>query len=287
MRQLKISKSITSRESASLGKYLQEINKLKLITAEEEITLTQRIKKGDKIALEKLTKANLRFVVSVAKQFQGQGLPLTDLINEGNIGLIKAAERYDETRGFKFISFAIWWIRQNILEALAAHARLVRLPMNKVLLGNKIRRTHSELEQKLERAPSANELAEALNVEHTEIDKSIADNSMLLSLDTPLSDGEENSLLDVLEDHNAPITDRALAHTESLQMEITRTLKELPDKQRQTLCYLFGIGLDGPMSLEDVARKFELSVERVRQIKEKALLKLKSSKSTRVLKTYL
>jgi RNA polymerase primary sigma factor len=287
MRQLKISKSITSRESASLGKYLQEINKMKLLTVEEEIFLTQRIKQGDRVALEKLTNANLRFVVSVAKQFQGQGLPLTDLINEGNIGLIKAAERFDETRGFKFISFAIWWIRQNILEALAAHARLVRLPMNKVLLSSRIKRTYSSLEQQLERAPSPDELAEALNIAEAEIDKSIADNSMMLSLDTPLSEGEENSLIDVLENPDAPCTDRSLTHTESLQKEISRTLKGLPDKQRQTICYLFGIGVERPMSLEDIARKFDLSVERVRQIKDKALLTLKTERNKKLLRSYL
>jgi len=286
MRQLKISKSITNRESPSLEKYLQEINKVNILSAEEEVELTRRIKKGDHDALERLTKANLRFVVSVAKQFQGQGLPLTDLINEGNIGLIKAAQRFDDTRGFKFISFAVWWIRQTILDALATHGRLIRLPMNKVLLNSRIRRTHSVLEQQLERQPSTDELAEAMNVDVDELEYSIGSGERHISLDTPMSENEETSLIDVLEDHGASKADAELS-VESLKTEIQRTLKGLPEKQRETLCCFFGIGLDRPMSLEDIARKYDVTTERIRQIKDKAISKLQTTQNYNLLRSFL
>lgn len=286
MRQLKISKSITSRESPSLEKYLQEINKVSLISPEEEIVLTRLIRKGDRQALDRLTKANLRFVVSVAKQFQGQGLPLTDLINEGNIGLIKAAERFDETRGFKFISFAVWWIRQTILDALATNGRLIRLPMNKVLLSSRIRQTNAALEQQLEREPSADELAEAMQVELEEVEFSIRSANSHLSLDTPVSENEEGSLMDLLENNNTPKTDASLT-TESLQQEIDRTLRTLPEKQRETICCYFGIGIERPMSLEDIANKFSLTTERVRQIKDKAMVKLQTPQNYDLLRGFL
>lgn len=286
MRQLKISKSITSRESPSLEKYLQEINKVSLISPEEEIVLTRLIRKGDRQALDRLTKANLRFVVSVAKQFQGQGLPLTDLINEGNIGLIKAAERFDETRGFKFISFAVWWIRQTILDALATNGRLIRLPMNKVLLSSRIRQTNAALEQQLEREPSADELAEAMQVELEEVEFSIRSANSHLSLDTPVSENEEGSLMDLLENRNTPKTDASLT-TESLQQEIDRTLRTLPEKQRETICCYFGIGIERPMSLEDIANKFSLTTERVRQIKDKAMVKLQTPQNYDLLRGFL
>lgn len=285
MRQLKISKSITSRESPSLEKYLQEINKVSLISPEEEIVLTRLIRKGDRQALDRLTKANLRFVVSVAKQFQGQGLPLTDLINEGNIGLIKAAERFDETRGFKFISFAVWWIRQTILDALATNGRLIRLPMNKVLLSSRIRQTNAALEQQLEREPSADELAEAMQVELEEVEFSIRSANSHLSLDTPVSENEEGSLMDLLENNNTPKTDASLT-TESLQQEIDRTLRTLPEKQRETICCYFGIGIERPMSLEDIANKFSLTTERVRQIKDKAMVKLQTPQNYDLLRGF-
>ena len=287
MRPLKISASITTREFPSLGKYLQEISKLDLLSPEEETELTARIRQGDKKALDKLVNANLRFVVSVAKQFQGQGLPLTDLINEGNIGLIRAAEKFDETRGFKFISFAVWWIRQYILEALGSHARLIRLPMNKVLLRNRIHKTHSQLEQQLERDPTQEELAEAMQIALGDINTSINSQSIHLSLDTPFTEGEEGSLMDVLENPDAPLADSNMSHYESLKKEIGRSLQRLSDKQRETICYFFGIGIDQPMTLEDIARKYDLSVERVRQIKDKALSQLKVSNHTRLLRSYL
>lgn len=286
MRQLKISQSITNRESPSLEKYLQEINKVDLISTEEEIQLTRLIKEGDQAALDRLTKANLRFVVSVAKQFQGQGMPLTDLINEGNIGLIKAAQRFDETRGFKFISFAVWWIRQTILDALASNGRLIRLPMNKVLLSSRIRKTHSVLEQKLERQPSTHELAEAMEVDLEEIEYNIGAGERPVSLDTPMSDNEEGSLMDVLENHSSPKADSELS-IESLQKEIRRSLKGLPDKQRETLCYFFGIGVERPLSLEDIAHKYDLTTERVRQIKDTAISKLKTPQTLNLLRGYL
>jgi RNA polymerase primary sigma factor len=287
MRQLRITTSITNRESPSLEKYLNEISKVELISPEEEVRLAGLIRKGDKKALDRLTKANLRFVVSVAKQYQGQGLSLPDLINEGNLGLIKAAQRFDDTRGFKFISFAVWWIRQNILQALAEHARMIRLPMNKVALNNRIQRANSQLEQQLERSPSAEELAEAMNMDIDDVNESLGNVSRHVSLDSPIMDDEDGSLLDTLQNFNAANTDEDMAYSQSLKMEIERALKVLNEKQRQTLCYLFGIGVDYPMSMEDVARKFELTLERVRQIKETALQKLRATRNFDALRTYL
>jgi len=287
MRQLKITKSITNRESQSLEKYLQEIGKVELITPEEEVRLATLIKQGDQAALERLTKANLRFVVSVAKQYQNQGLSLPDLINEGNLGLIKAAQRFDETRGFKFISYAVWWIRQSILQSLAEQARIVRLPLNKVGLTNRIQKAYSQLEQEFEREPSAEELAEVLDMDVEEVTSSLGINARHVSMDTPLSEGEEGTLLDVLENTNAEKTDALLDHTQSLKTEIDRSLGTLTERQKEVICYFFGIGVDHPLSLEDIGDKFNLTRERVRQIKDKAITKLKTQNRTRVLRTYL
>jgi len=287
MRQLKITKSITNRESQSLEKYLQEIGKVELISPEEEVRLATLIKQGDQPALDRLTKANLRFVVSVAKQYQNQGLSLPDLINEGNLGLIKAAQRFDETRGFKFISYAVWWIRQSILQSLAEQARIVRLPLNKVGLTNRIQKAYSQLEQEFEREPSAEELAEVLDMDIEEVTSSLGINARHVSMDTPLSEGEEGTLLDVLENTNAEKTDQLLDHTQSLKTEIDRSLGTLTERQKEVICYFFGIGVDHPLSLEDIGDKFNLTRERVRQIKDKALTKLKTQNRTRVLRTYL
>jgi RNA polymerase primary sigma factor len=287
MRQLKITKSITNRESQSLEKYLQEIGKVELITPEEEVKLAERIKLGDQRALDRLTKANLRFVVSVAKQYQNQGLSLPDLINEGNLGLIKAAQRFDETRGFKFISYAVWWIRQSILQALAEQSRIVRLPLNKVGLTNRINKAFSQLEQEYEREPSAEELAEMLELEIEEVSSSLSISSRHLSMDSPMSDGEDNTLMDVMENPNASATDGALDHTESLQTEITRSLKTLTERQQDVIRYFFGIGVDHPLSLEDIGERFNLTRERVRQIKDKAISKLKTNSRCKLLKGYL
>ena len=287
MRQLKITKSITNRESQSLEKYLQEIGKVELISPEEEVRLATLIKQGDQKALDRLTKANLRFVVSVAKQYQNQGLSLPDLINEGNLGLIKAAQRFDETRGFKFISYAVWWIRQSILQALAEQARIVRLPLNKVGLTNRIQKAYSQLEQEFEREPSAEELAEVLDMDIEEVTSSLGINARHVSMDTPLSEGEEGTLLDVLENTNAEKTDQLLDHTQSLKTEIDRSLGTLTERQKEVICYFFGIGVDHPLSLEDIGDKFNLTRERVRQIKDKAITKLKTQNRTRVLRTYL
>jgi RNA polymerase primary sigma factor len=287
MRQLKISNSITNRESPSLEKYLQEISKVDLISPEEEVRLAGLIKRGDKFALDRLTKANLRFVVSVAKQYQGQGLSLPDLINEGNLGLIKAAQRFDDTRGFKFISFAVWWIRQNILHALAEHARMIRLPLNKVALNGRIQRAHSELEQQLERSPSSEELAEILNMDVEEVNQSLGHKDRHVSLDTPLSDDEEGSLLDTLENVNAEKTEGDLCHKESLRTELARSMRLLTEKQKNTLCFFFGIGVDHPMSLEDIAQKLEVTPERVRQIKDKAISRLRTIPNTNSLRSFL
>ena len=287
MRQLKITKSITNRESQSLEKYLQEIGKVELITAEEEVKLAKRIKQGDQSALDKLTKANLRFVVSVSKQYQNQGLSLPDLINEGNLGLIKAAQRFDETRGFKFISYAVWWIRQSILQALAEQSRIVRLPLNKVGLTNRIQKAYSQLEQEYEREPSAEELAEVLQMDLDEVSATLGISARHVSMDTPLAEGEENTLLDVLENPNAEKTDAELDHRESLKTEIDRSLKALTERQKEVICYFFGIGVDHPMSLEDIGEKFNLTRERVRQIKDKAISKLKTATRCQVLRTYL
>jgi len=287
MRQLKITKSITNRESQSLEKYLQEIGKVDLITPEEEVKLARLIKQGDQRALDRLTKANLRFVVSVAKQYQNQGLSLPDLINEGNLGLIKAAQRFDETRGFKFISYAVWWIRQSILQALAEQSRIVRLPLNKVGLTNRIQKAYSQLEQEFEREPSAEELATVLELDIEEVAATLGISARHVSMDTPLAEGEDNTLLDVLENPNATKTDNELDHTESLKVEIERSLKTLTERQKEVICYFFGIGVDHPMSLEDIGEKFSLTRERVRQIKDKAITKLRTVNRCKLLRTYL
>ena len=287
MRQLKITKSITNRESQSLEKYLQEIGKVDLITPEEEVKLARLIKQGDQKALDRLTKANLRFVVSVAKQYQNQGLSLPDLINEGNLGLIKAAQRFDETRGFKFISYAVWWIRQSILQALAEQSRIVRLPLNKVGLTNRIQKAYSQLEQEYEREPSAEELATMLEMDIEEVSATLGISARHVSVDTPLAEGEDNTLLDVLENPNATKTDMELDHTESLKVEIERSLKTLTERQKEVICFFFGIGVDHPLSLEDIGERFNLTRERVRQIKDKAITKLRTVNRCKLLRTYL
>ena len=287
MRQLKITKSITNRESQSLEKYLQEIGKVDLLTPEEEVELAKSIKQGDQMALEKLTKANLRFVVSVAKQYQNQGLSLSDLINEGNLGLIKAAQRFDETRGFKFISYAVWWIRQSILQALAEQSRIVRLPLNKVGSLNKINKAFSELEQEYEREPSADELADLLEIPTEEVQTTLGVAARHVSMDAPFVEGEDNSLLDVLENGGTPGTDSALEYRESLRKEIDRSLSTLTDRQCDVIKLYFGIGVEHPMSLEDIGEKFGLTRERVRQIKDKAINKLRNTSRSKLLKNYL
>ena len=287
MRQLKITKSITNRESQSLEKYLQEIGKVDLLTPEEEVDLAKKIKQGDQEALERLTKANLRFVVSVAKQYQNQGLSLSDLINEGNLGLIKAAQRFDETRGFKFISYAVWWIRQSILQALAEQSRIVRLPLNKVGSLNKINRAFSELEQEFEREPSVEELATLLEIPSEEVETTLGVAARHVSMDAPFVDGEDNSLLDVLENSSTPMTDKALVYNESLRREIERSLNTLTERQCDVIKLYFGIGVEHPLSLEDIGEKFGLTRERVRQIKDKAINKLRSASRSKLLKHYL
>jgi len=287
MRQLKITKSITNRESQSLEKYLQEIGKVDLLTPEEEVDLAKKIKQGDQMALEKLTKANLRFVVSVAKQYQNQGLSLSDLINEGNLGLIKAAQRFDETRGFKFISYAVWWIRQSILQSLAEQSRIVRLPLNKVGSLNKINKAFSQLEQEFEREPSSDELAEMLEIATEEVETTLGVAARHVSMDAPFVEGEDNSLLDVLENNNTPSTDVKLDYRESLRTEIERSLSTLTERQHEVIKYYFGIGVEHPMSLEDIGEKFGLTRERVRQIKDKAINKLRTTSRSKHLKTYL
>lgn len=285
MRQLKITKQVTNRETASLDKYLQEIGKVELITAEEEVELAQRIKAGDQVALEKLTKANLRFVVSVAKQYQNQGLTLPDLINEGNLGLIKAAQRFDETRGFKFISYAVWWIRQCILQALAEQSRIVRLPLNKIGALNKIHKTFVELEQEHEREPTSEEVAEALDLDNEKVSSTIKLSGRHLSVDAPFQDGEDNSLLDVLENNESPRADRTLIG-ESLSREIDRTLNTLSEKERQVIRAFYGIGIK-QKSLEEIGKDIGISRERTRQIKEKAIKRLRHSSRNKLLKAYL
>lgn len=287
MRQLKITKSITNRESQSLEKYLQEIGKVELITPEEEVKLAIRIKQGDQKALEKLTKANLRFVVSVAKQYQNQGLTLPDLINEGNLGLIKAAQRFDETRGFKFISYAVWWIRQSILQALAEQSRIVRLPLNKVGLTNRISKAFSQLEQEYEREPTPEELANLLDMDAEEIAATLGVAARHVSMDQPLADGEESTLIDVLVNHNATSTDNELAFKASLRTEIDRSLSTLTERQKDVIRFFFGIGVDHALSLEDIGEHFNLTRERVRQIKDKAITKLRTASRCKLLKTYL
>ncbi|MBQ2784775.1 MAG: RNA polymerase sigma factor RpoD/SigA [Alistipes sp.] len=285
MRQLKITKSITNRESASLDKYLQEIGKEELISVEEEVELAQRIKKGDQEALEKLTKANLRFVVSVAKQYQNQGLSLPDLINEGNLGLIKAAEKFDETRGFKFISYAVWWIRQSILQALAEQSRIVRLPLNQVGSLNKINKAFARFEQEHERTPSAEELANELELPKEKVTDTLRVAGRHISVDAPFADGEDNSLLDVLVNTDSPNADRGLIN-ESLATEVERALEILTERERDIIRYFFGIGCS-EMTLEEIGEKFDLTRERVRQIKEKAIRKLRQSSRSKLLKSYL
>ncbi len=285
MRQLKITKSITNRESASLDKYLQEIGKEDLITVEEEVDLAQRIRKGDQIALEKLTKANLRFVVSVAKQYQNQGLSLPDLINEGNFGLIKAAEKFDETRGFKFISYAVWWIRQSILQALAEQSRIVRLPLNQVGSLNRINKEFSKFEQKYERKPSAEELSKTLELSKEKINDTLRIAGRHVSVDAPFVSGEENNLLDVLINNDSPIADRILLK-ESLSKEIERALSTLTERERDIVKLFFGIS-DEEMTLEEIGDKFGLTRERVRQIKEKAIRRLRHTSRSKLLKTFL
>ena len=287
MRQLKITKSITNRESQSLEKYLQEIGKVDLLTPEEEVELAKLIKQGNQIALEKLTKANLRFVVSVAKQYQNQGLSLSDLINEGNLGLIKAAQRFDETRGFKFISYAVWWIRQSILQALAEQSRIVRLPLNKVGSLNKINRAFSELEQEFEREPSPEELATLLEIPTEEVETTLGVAARHVSMDAPFVEGEDNSLLDVLENSSTPATDQRLEYKDSLRREIERALGTLTDRQADVIKLYFGLGVEYPESLEDIGDKFGLTRERVRQIKDKAINKLRSTTRSKLLKQYL
>jgi RNA polymerase primary sigma factor len=285
MRQLKITKSITNRESASLDKYLQEIGKEELISVEEEVELAQRIKKGDRAALEKLTKANLRFVVSVAKQYQNQGLSLPDLINEGNLGLIKAAEKFDETRGFKFISYAVWWIRQSILQALAEQSRIVRLPLNQVGSLNKINKAFARFEQENERTPSPEELAEVLDLPKEKVADTLKVSGRHVSVDAPFVEGEDNSLLDVLTNLDSPIADKLLID-ESLSKEIDRALATLTERVRDIIRYFFGIACQ-EMTLEEIGEKFGLTRERVRQIKEKAIRRLRHTSRSKLLKGYL
>lgn len=285
MRQLKITKSITNRESASLDKYLQEIGREDLITVEEEVELAQRIRKGDQEALEKLTKANLRFVVSVAKQYQNQGLTLPDLINEGNLGLIKAAEKFDETRGFKFISYAVWWIRQSILQALAEQSRIVRLPLNQVGSLNKINKAFARFEQENERTPSPEELATLLDLPKEKVADTLRVSGRHVSVDAPFAEGEDNSLLDVLVNSDSPNADRSLMN-ESLATEVDRALSTLTERERDIVKYFFGIGA-GEMTLEEIGEQFGLTRERVRQIKEKAIRRLRHSSRSKQLKTYL
>jgi RNA polymerase primary sigma factor len=286
MRQLKITKSITNRESASLDKYLQEIGREELISADEEVQLAKRIREGDQTALEKLTKSNLRFVVSVAKQYQNQGLSLPDLINEGNLGLIKAAKRFDETRGFKFISYAVWWIRQSILQALAEQARIVRLPLNQVGSLNKINKAFSKLEQEFERTPSAEELAEILDIAEDKVADTMRVSGRHVSMDAPFVQGEENTLLDVLVNNDSPRADTMLI-SESLQKEIERSLSTLTERERDVVRLFYGIGFNHEYTLEEIGDKFDLTRERVRQIKEKAIKRLKHSSRSKHLKAYL
>ncbi|MCF8364520.1 MAG: RNA polymerase sigma factor RpoD/SigA [Bacteroidales bacterium] len=286
MRQLKITKSITNRETASLDKYLQDIGKEELITAEEEVQLAQRIKQGDQTALEKLTKANLRFVVSVAKQYQNQGLSLPDLINEGNLGLIKAAQRFDETRGFKFISYAVWWIRQSILQALAEQSRIVRLPLNQVGSLNRIRKESSKLEQKFERPPSPDEIAASLDLPENKVESVLKITTRTVSMDAPLTQDEDMSLLDVYVSDDSPHTDRDLMK-ESLAKEIQRSLATLTKKERDVINLYYGIGMNHGLTLDEIAMKFDLTRERVRQIKEKAIRRLKHTSRSKLLKAYL
>ncbi len=286
MRQLKITKQVTNRETASLDKYLQEIGKVELITAEEEVELAQRIKQGDRAALEKLTKANLRFVVSVSKQYQNQGLSLPDLINEGNLGLIKAAQRFDETRGFKFISYAVWWIRQSILQALAEQSRIVRLPLNKIGSINKINKAYAKLEQEFEREPNAEEIADILEVTENEVKESMKNAGRHVSMDTPLIQDEDNTMYDVLRSEEAITPETELLY-ESLRKEIDRAISTLTPREADVIKLYFGLNGSHPMTLEEIGEKFDLTRERVRQIKEKAIRRLKHTSRSKILKSYL
>jgi len=286
MRQLKITKQVTNRETASLDKYLQEIGKVELITAEEEVELARRIKAGDKDALEKLTKANLRFVVSVSKQYQNQGLSLPDLINEGNLGLIKAAQRFDETRGFKFISYAVWWIRQSILQALAEQSRIVRLPLNKIGSINKINKAYARLEQQNEREPDSQEIADMLDIPESEVKESIRNSGRHISMDAPLIQDEENTLYDVLRSDDTNTPEKELM-VESLRKEIDRAISTLTPREADVVRLYFGLNSKHPMTLEEIGEKFDLTRERVRQIKEKAIRRLKHTSRSKILKSYL
>ena len=286
MRQLKITKQVTNRETASLDKYLQEIGKVELITADEEVALAQRIKQGDRIALEKLTKANLRFVVSVSKQYQNQGLSLPDLINEGNLGLIKAAQRFDETRGFKFISYAVWWIRQSILQALAEQSRIVRLPLNKIGSINKINKAYAKLEQEHEREPNASEIAGLLEITENEVKESMKNSGRHVSMDAPLVQDEDNNMYDVLKSDDSTTPESQLLY-ESLKKEIDRAISTLTPREADVIRLYFGLNSKHPMTLEEIGEKFDLTRERVRQIKEKAIRRLKHTSRSKILKTYL
>lgn len=286
MRQLKITKQVTNRETASLDKYLQEIGKVELITADEEVELALRIRQGDRVALEKLTKANLRFVVSVSKQYQNQGLSLPDLINEGNLGLIKAAQRFDETRGFKFISYAVWWIRQSILQALAEQSRIVRLPLNKIGSINKINKTFAKLEQEFEREPNAEEIAEALDITEAEVKESMKNAGRHVSMDAPLTQDEDNNMYDVLKSDEVVTPETELLY-ESLKKEIDRAISTLTPREADVVRLYFGLNGSHPMTLEEIGEKFDLTRERVRQIKEKAIRRLKNTSRSKILKSYL
>ncbi len=286
MRQLKITKQVTNRETASLDKYLQEIGKVDLISADDEVELAQRIKAGDERALDRLVKANLRFVVSVAKQYQNQGLTLPDLINEGNLGLIKAARRFDETRGFKFISYAVWWIRQSILQALAEQSRIVRLPLNKIGSINKINKMFARLEQENERPPSPEEIAKELDMTVSDVKESMKNSGRHVSMDAPLIEGEDSNLYDVLRSGESPIPDKNLMH-ESLKTEILRALDTLTPREADVVLLYFGLGEKHPMTLEEIGETFDLTRERVRQIKEKAIRRLKHTSRSKILRTYL
>jgi RNA polymerase primary sigma factor len=287
MRQLKISQNITTRENQSLEKYFQDVNRIDMITSEEEAELSKRIKEGDQAALEKLVRSNLRFVVSVAKQYQNKNLTLNDLINEGNIGLIRAAEKFDHTRGFKFISYAVWWIRQSIMQAIAEKSRMVRMPLNRVGTLNKIKRTAAGLQQDLEREPTNEELAEELDMGIGEVKKTLEGNLFQLSVHAPFANGDESSLLDVLQDKNVEDTDKGVAYTSSLAYEAERSLAELKPKNSQILKMFFGIGMDSPMSLEQISDDLGLTRERVRQLKEKSLRELRASRRVDRLAEYL
>ena len=287
MRQLKISKSITNRTNDGLDKYLQEISRVRLVSPDEEAALAVKIKQGDEAALHRLINGNLRFVVSVAKQYQNQGLNLSDLINEGNVGLIKAAMRFDETKGFKFISFAVWWIRQSILLALAEQGRIVRLPLNKIGLNNKINIARQNFKQQNEREPSEEELSDMLDIDLTEIKDMLASAQRSVSMDSPLQEGEEGSLADVMCNPNADSTDKQVDYIESLQKEVQLAMRTLTDKQKKVVCYFFGIGVEHCLTLEDIGERFNLTRERVRQIKDKALIKMKSAQSCQNLKVFL